>query len=66
MTEIEYAVDASSIISGTIVIIDDKQFAGLSPAEIRSLIIDKANQEDNWMAYDDEERQDITYEVYEN
>jgi len=66
MTEKEYAVDAARVVSGTIVIIDDKEFAGLSPAEIRSLIIDKANQEDNWMSNEDFPEDDLTYEVYEN
>ena len=63
MTEREYAVDAARVVSGTIVIIDDKEFAGLSPAEIRSLIIDKANQEDNWQSYEELGDDTITYEV---
>ena len=63
MTEIEYAVDATTVLSGTLVIVDDKDLVGLSPAEIKSLIIDKAIKEDNWIM-DDED--DISYEVSEN
>tara|TARA_R110001599_G_scaffold237541_1_gene437053 strand:+ start:479 stop:670 length:192 start_codon:yes stop_codon:yes gene_type:complete len=63
MTEIEYAVDATTVLSGTLVIVDDKDLVGLSPAEIKSLIIDKAIKEDNWIM-DDED--DVSYEVSEN
>lgn len=63
MTEIEYAVDATTVLSGTLVIIDDKELVGLSPAEIKSLIIDKAIKEDNWIMDDDD---DVSYEVSEN
>lgn len=63
MTEIEYAVDATTVLSGTVVIVDDKELVGLSPAEIKSLIIDKAIKEDNWIMDDDD---DVSYEVSEN
>ncbi len=64
MTEIEYAVDATTVLSGTLVIVDDKELVGLSPAEIKSLIIDKAIEEDNWRINDDDD--DVSYEVSEN
>ena len=63
MTEREYAVDATTVLSGTLVIVDDKELVGLSPAKIKSLIIDKAIKEDNWIMDDDD---DVSYEVSEN
>tara|TARA_B110000263_G_C14945293_1_gene345512 strand:- start:370 stop:567 length:198 start_codon:yes stop_codon:yes gene_type:complete len=63
LTEREYEVNRSTVLSGTVVIVDDKELDGLCPMEIRSLIIDKANQEDNWQSYEELGDDTITYEV---
>ena len=66
MTEREYAVDASTVSSSTVVIVDDKDLVGLSPNETKQLIIDKAIEENNWQYNEDRVDEDTTYEVYEN
>ena len=66
MTEREYAVDASTVLSSTVVTVDDKELVGLSPDEIKQLIIDKAIEENDWMYNEDRVDEDTNYEVYEN
>ena len=66
MTEREYAVDASTVLSSTVVIVDDKELVGLSPNETKQLIIDKAIEENDWQYNEDRVDEDTPYEVYEN
>ena len=65
MTEREFEVNRSSVLSGTVVIIDDDELGNLTSDELHEIVISTAIQEDNWQSYDDYD-DDITYEVTEN
>ena len=65
MTEREFEVNRSTVLSGTVVIIDDDELGNLTSDELHEIVISTAIQEDNWQSYDDYD-DDITYEVTEN
>ena len=65
MTEREFEVNRSSVLSGTVVIIDDDELGNLTSDELHEIVISTAIEEDNWQSYDDYD-DDITYEVTEN
>ena len=65
MTEREFEVIRSSVLSGTVVIIDDDELGNLTSDELHEIVISTAIEEDNWQIYDDYD-DDITYEVTEN
>ncbi len=65
MTEREFEVNRSSVLSGTVVIIDDDELGNLTSDELHEIVISTAIEEDNWQIYDDYD-DDITYEVTEN
>ena len=65
MTEREFEVNRSTVLSGTVVIIDDDELGNLTSDELHEIVISTAIEEDNWQIYDDYD-DDITYEVTEN
>ena len=65
MTEREFEVNRSTVLSGTVVIIDDDELGNLTSDELHEIVISTAIEEDNWQSYDDYD-DDITYEVTEN
>jgi hypothetical protein len=65
LTEREFEVNRSTVLSGTVVIIDDDELGNLTSDELHEIVISTAIQEDNWQSYDDYD-DDITYEVSEN
>jgi hypothetical protein len=65
LTEREFEVNRSTVLSGTVVIIDDDELGNLTSDELHEIVISTAIQEDNWQSYDDYD-DDITYEVTEN
>ena len=64
MTEIEFHVNAIVCTSGTVVYIDSEELTGLSPEEIKKLVINKAIYQDQWSIYEDNEDM-VEYEVEE-
>jgi hypothetical protein len=65
LTEREFEVNRSTVLSGTVVIIDDDELGNLTSDELHEIVISTAIEEDNWQSYDDYD-DDITYEVTEN
>jgi hypothetical protein len=63
MTELEFSINRSSVLSGCCVIIDSEELVGLSTEEKKDLIINYAEENGNWHQVESEEF--VSYEVEE-
>ena len=67
MTEREFVVTRVSENGSIVIIVDEKELVGLSPPEVKTILINKAIKDDMWEKdqYECDDTLGITYEVNE-